>query len=301
MKTREMRGNILLLITAMIWGCAFVAQSVAADYVGAFTFLAARSLLGGLVLLPFILGRTLRRKREGTYRKPTAKETKTLWIGGLLCGTSLCIASALQQIGIAYTTVGNAGFITAMYIVIVPIFGLFLGKKAGGRLGISVAVAVVALYLLSIGEGFSVSRGDLLMMLCAVMFAVQILLVDRYSPQVDGVQLACIQFFVGAVLSGVMMLIFEKPTVAAVSAAWLPIAYAGLLSSGVAYTFQILAQKYTRPPVASLRKRLESVFAVLAAAVVLHQIPTLREGIGCLLMFAAIILVQLPDRRSRHA
>lgn len=301
MKTREMRGNILLLITAMIWGCAFVAQSVAADYVGAFTFQSARSFLGGMVLLPFIIGNTLRRKKEGTYRKSTKQEKRTLLLGGLLCGTSLCIASCLQQIGIAYTTVGNAGFITAMYILIVPLFGLFFGKKVSGKLWISVAVAVVALYLLSIKDGFSVSKGDLLVMLCAVMFAVQILLVDRYSPQVDGVKLACIQFFVAAVLPIPPMLIFEKPTVAALSAAWLPIAYAGLLSSGVAYTFQILAQKYTRPTVASLLMSLESVFAVLAAAVVLRQIPTLREGIGCLLMFAAIILAQLPDRGSRHA
>lgn len=290
---KEWRGNLLLLVTAIIWGSAFVAQSVAADLVGTFTFQALRSLLGGLVLVPVVAGSALSRRKRGVA--PTGNR-RTLWCGGILCGVMLCVASCLQQGGIAYTTVGNAGFITAMYILLVPLLGLFFGKKVGSRLWICIGMAIVALYLLSIKDGFHISRGDLLMLACALAFSVHILLVDHFSPKVDGVQLSCIQFFVAGLLPLPLMLFFERPTVTELTAAWLPIAYAGVLSSGVGYTFQILGQKYTKPSVASLLMSLESVFAVLAAALILHQVPTLRETLGCVLMFAAIILAQLPER-----
>lgn len=293
MKMKEWRGNLLLLVTAIIWGSAFVAQSVAADLVGIFTFQSLRSLLGGLVLLPVVAGNAVMRRKRGIA--PIGKR-RTLWCGGILCGVMLCVASCLQQGGIAYTSVGNAGFITAMYILLVPLLGLFFGKKVGSRLWICIVMAIVALYLLSIKDGFHMSKGDLLMLACALAFSVHILLVDHFSPKVDGVQLACIQFFVAGLLPLPLMLFFERPTAANIAAAWLPIVYAGVLSSGIGYTFQILGQKYTRPSVASLLMSLESVFAVLAAALILHQVPTLRETLGCVLMFAAIILAQLPER-----
>lgn len=290
---REMRGNLLLLITAFIWGCAFVAQSKGAQLVGSFTFVSLRSFLGGLVLLPFILFRKRKTKTESA-------DNKTLLVGGVLCGIALGVASLLQQFGIGYTTVGNAGFITALYILIVPVLGLFFGKKVPLRIWICIGVAVVALYLLTIKDGLTISLGDGLVMLCALVFSGHILLVDHFSPKVDGVKLACIQFFVVGILSGIPMLIWERPTLSAVLPAALPIAYAGLLSSGVGYTFQILGQKYTRPAVASLIMSLESVFAVLAGIVILGQIPQLKEGLGCLLMFAAIIAAQLPGKGDRN-
>ncbi len=290
---KEWRGNLLLLVTAIIWGSAFVAQSVAADLVGTFTFQALRSLLGGLVLLPVVAGNAVMRRKRGVA--PIGSR-RTLWCGGILCGVMLCVASCLQQGGIAYTSVGNAGFITAMYILLVPLLGMFFGKKVGSRLWICIGMAIVALYLLSIKDGFHMSKGDLLMLACALAFSVHILLVDHFSPKVDGVQLACIQFFAAGLLPLPLMLFFERPTAANIAAAWLPIAYAGVLSSGIGYTFQILGQKYTKPSVASLLMSLESVFAVLAAALILHQVPTLRETLGCVLMFAAIILAQLPER-----
>ena len=290
---KEWRGNLLLLVTAIIWGSAFVAQSVAADLVGTFTFQALRSLLGGLVLLPVVAGNAVMRRKRGVA--PIGSR-RTLWCGGILCGVMLCVASCLQQGGIAYTSVGNAGFITAMYILLVPLLGMFFGKKVGSRLWICIGMAIVALYLLSIKDGFHMSKGDLLMLACALAFSVHILLVDHFTPKVDGVLLACIQFFVAGLLPLPLMLFFERPTAANIAAAWLPIAYAGVLSSGIGYTFQILGQKYTKPSVASLLMSLESVFAVLAAALILHQVPTLRETLGCVLMFAAIILAQLPER-----
>lgn len=293
MKMKEWRGNLLLLVTAIIWGSAFVAQSVAADLVGTFTFQALRSLLGGLVLLPVVAGNAVMRRKRGVA--PIGSR-RTLWCGGILCGVMLCVASCLQQGGIAYTSVGNAGFITAMYILLVPLLGMFFGKKVGSRLWICIGMAIVALYLLSIKDGFHMSKGDLLMLACALAFSVHILLVDHFTPKVDGVQLACIQFFAAGLLPLPLMLFFERPTAANIAAAWLPIAYAGVLSSGIGYTFQILGQKYTKPSVASLLMSLESVFAVLAAALILHQVPTLRETLGCVLMFAAIILAQLPER-----
>lgn len=294
-----MRGAAILLLTAAIWGCAFVAQSMASELIGAFTFQTARSLIGGIVLLPVLALRMGRQKRQGVYHPSSPEERRTLLWGGLLCGIALGVASCLQQIGIAYTTVGNAGFITALYILIVPVLGLFFGRRVSARLWGCILLGVIALYLLSVKDGFSVSKGDLLVMLCALCFSVHILLVDHFSPRVDGVSLACLQFFVAGLLPVVPMLIFEHPNWGALKAAWLPIAYAGIFSSGIAYTCQIIGQKYTRPALASLLMSFESVFAVLAAMLILRQIPTPREGIGCVLMFAAIILAQLPGREKK--
>ena len=291
--SRELRGNLLLFVTAFIWGCAFVAQSKGAEFVGPFTFVSLRSVLGSVALLPFIAFRS--RKKQHT-----TENGKTLWIGGVLCGIALCVASLLQQVGIAYTTVGNAGFITALYILIVPVLGIFLGKKVSARIWGCIGIAILALYLLTIKDGFTVSLGDSVVMGCALVFSVQILLVDYHSPKVDGVKLACIQFVTVAVLSGIPMLIWERPALSAIMDAALPIAYAGLLSSGAGYTFQILGQKYTRPAVASLIMSLESVFAVLAGIVLLGQVPSLKEGMGCLLMFLAIMIAQFPVKGDQN-
>lgn len=280
----------LLVLTALIWGVAFVAQSVGSEHVGPFTFLSSRSLIAGVALLPLIAFR-----RRSAPAPKTPADRRNLWIGGLLCGCALTVASAFQQIGIAETTVGKAGFITALYIVIVPLFGLFLKKRVPLMVWLGVALAAVGMYLLCITEGFSISRGDFFVLLCAACYSVHILVIDYFSPRVDGVRMACIQFFTCGIVSGIVMLIAEKPTADVLLAAWLPILYAGLLSSGVGYTLQIIAQKNVPPTVASLLMSLESVFSVLAGWVLLGQALSLRELLGCVLVFAAILLAQLPE------
>ncbi len=288
MRKSSLRSSLLLLLTAIIWGVAFVAQSVGMEYVGPFTFSCTRCLLGGIVLIPCIFFLDRIKSKEADK-----KNQSVLWAGGICCGLALFAASNLQQFGIQYTTVGKSGFITAMYIVIVPILGNFLGRKVSTGVGISVILAVIGLYLLCITEGFTLGLGDLLVLLSAFVFAVHILVIDHFSPLVDGVRMSCIQFFVCGILSGIAMLIFEHPSVSAVAAAWLPIAYAGILSCGVAYTLQIVGQRDMDPTVASLILCLESVVSVLAGWVLLGQTLSPREGAGCVLMFAAIILAQL--------
>lgn len=298
MKTKEMRGNLLLLITAIIWGSAFVAQSVSMDYVGPFTFQAVRNLLGALALLPVILLSDRKKKKEG--KMPMSRtEKKQLWIGGLVCGAVLGLAGCLQQIGVQHTTVGKAGFITALYILIVPVLGLLFHKKVPLKIWGCIAIAVVGLYLLCMQDSFSLSKGDTFVALCALGFSVHIMVVDYYAARVDGLKLSCLQFFVAGLFSIIPMLLTEKPDMQGIFNAWLPILYGGVFSSGIGYTLQVLGQKYTKPTVASLLMSLESVFAVLAGIIFLGQIPTLREAIGCLLMFAAIILAQLPERKKK--
>ena len=286
------RHSLLLLLTAAIWGVAFVAQSVGMDYVGPFTFTAVRSVIGGAVLLPVI---AFREKKREQRQENHAKVV----VGGILCGTLLCIASNLQQIGIQYTTVGKSGFVTAMYIVLVPILGLFLHKKAGAKIWIGVGLAVCGLYLLCMTSGEVVlQRGDILTLLCALAFSFQILAVDYFAPMVDGVQLACIQFFVCGLLSSVPMFVIEHPEMKLILAAWVPILYAGILSNGVAYTLQIVAQRGMNPTAASLLMSMESVFSVLAGWILLQQKMSVREIMGCVLMFAAIILVQMRGQKE---
>lgn len=296
MKNGEMKGNILLVITALIWGAAFVAQSVSMDHIGAFTFQGVRSLIGSAVLVPVILALSAVKKKKGEYVKPSKQDKAKLWKAGIVCGIILTIASNLQQAGIQYTTAGKAGFITALYIVVVPILGVFMGKKSSLRIWLCIVMAMVGLYLLSVTEGFRLSIGDTLVLLCAVAFSFHIVAVDHYANMVDGVKLSCIQFLVCGVLSSIMMFIFEEPEIAGLLKAAVPILYAGIMSCGVAYTLQIVGQKYTRPTVASLLMSLESVFAVLAGMLLLREIPTAREAVGCVIMFAAIIITQLPER-----
>lgn len=301
MKNTSLRSSLLLLLTATIWGVAFVAQSVGMDYVGPFTFNCIRCILGGVVLIPCIFMLDgIRRKGHGpgeAERKLYTWKQKELFAGGVCCGAALFVASSLQQFGIKYTTVGKAGFITALYIVIVPLIGIFLRKTAGIKIWVSVALAVAGLYLLCMTGGLSLGAGDLLVLLCAAAFSVHIMIVDYFSPRVDGVRMSCIQFFVCGILSGVGMALTEQPQMGLILQAWMPIGYAGIFSCGVAYTLQIVGQKGMNPTVASLIMSMESVVSVLAGWVLLGQTLSLRELSGCVLMFAAIILAQMPERR----
>lgn len=286
MKKTQLGHSLLLLLTATIWGSAFVAQSVGMEHVGPFTFTFSRSIIGGMVLLPCIL-------LLGKWKKGFA--TKVEWIGGICCGIALCVASNFQQVGMQYTTVGKAGFITALYVVLVPIFGIFMKKRVSLLIWGCVAVSVAGLYLLCMPTGaFVLAIGDLLVLFCAVLFSVHILVIDYFSPKGDGVVISCIQFFTCGVLSGIPMLFGENPTMGSILDAKWSILYAGVLSSGVAYTLQVVAQKNVNPTVASLILCLESVVAVLAGWIILGQGMSSREIWGCVLMFAAIVVAQLP-------
>ena len=302
MKKMTGKNTLMLFLTAFIWGTAFVAQSVGMDYIGPFTFTCVRSLIGGIFLIPCICFLDKwRAENDGAERQKKAdrkEEKKNVILGGICCGLALCVASNLQQIGIQYTTVGKAGFITALYIVLVPIFGIFLKKKAGVRIWISVAISVAGLYLLCITDKLVLAKGDILVLLCAVVFTIHILVIDYFSPKADSVRIACTQFFITGVLSAIPMFLFETPRLSDIFAAAVPVLYAGVLSSGVAYTLQIVAQKDADPTVASLILSLESVFSVLGGWVILGQKLSIREIAGCILMFSAIILAQLPGNKE---
>lgn len=299
MKKISLRDSMILLLTATIWGVAFVAQSVGMEYVGPFTFNCVRSIIGGLVLIPCIWFLNRRnQKPEHKTEEQQKHDRKILLTGGVLCGLCLFAASNFQQFGIRYTTVGKAGFITACYIVIVPVLGIFLKKKCSRLIWLSVAMAVAGLYLLCITESFSIGTGDILVLVCAFLFSLHILVIDHFSPLTDGVKMSCIQFFVCGILSGIAMLLTEQPHLTDIIQAWLPILYAGVLSCGVAYTLQIVGQKDMNPTVASLILSLESCISVLAGWLILGQKLSGREFLGCLIMFASIILAQLPDRKA---
>ena len=307
MKKKQIRNSLLLLLTATIWGTAFVAQSVGMEYVEAFTFTFARSIVGGIVLIPciwFLEWLKGREKKASATSCDVARDkrplvTKVEWIGGICCGLALCAASNFQQIGMAYTTVGKAGFITALYVVIVPILGLFFKKRVSFIVWICVVLSVIGLYLLCMTEGsLALAYGDLLVLICAVLFSVHIMVIDHFSPQGDGVIMSCIQFFVCGIVSGIIMLFVETPTIENIMAAAMPILYAGVLSSGVAYTLQIVGQKDMNPTVASLILCLESVVSALAGWAILHEALTTRELFGCVLMFVAIVLAQVPVSRK---
>lgn len=303
MKTHKVRNSLLLLLTAFIWGTAFVAQSVGMEYVGPLTYTCVRSLIAGIMLIPCIAFlNKVNPKQEDMhiYQKDEGKQTyqKTLMIGGICCGLALGVASSLQQIGIQHTTVGKAGFITTFYIIIVPIIGLFFKKRCGINVWIGVVFALAGLYFLCITEGFSIGYGDTMVFLCALAFSIHILVIDHFTQLVDGVKMSCIQFFVAAIVSGIGMMLFENPDIGNILAAWMPILYAGALSSGVGYTLQIIGQKGMNPTIASLILSLESVISVLAGMVLLNEKLTGREILGCILMFVAIILAQLPEKKK---
>lgn len=293
-----LRQSLLLFLAAVIWGVAFVAQKEGMDYVGPFTYNGVRNILGGLVLLPCIM--LLDRIRG---RKPAEDERHgggQLFLGGLCCGIILFGASSFQQFGIQYTSVGKAGFITAMYILLVPLMGIFIHRKVGVKVWIGVVFAVCGLYLLCVKEGLRLELGDSLVLACAVIFTLHILVIDHFSPKVDGVRMACIQFWVCGILSMICSFVFEAPDINSILAAWMPICYGGIMSSGVAYTLQIVGQRDMNPTVASLIMSLESVVSAVAGFIILHQTMSGRELIGCCLMVVAIVLAQLPDRRKEN-
>ncbi len=310
-QNRNWKSPVLLVLTAAIWGFAFVAQSVGMDYVGPFTFNCIRNLCGAIVLLPviFLLNKK-EKKKENLQREKLQQENpeavqkaerRSLILGGTLCGIFLFVAGSFQQIGIQYTTVGKAGFITALYIIIVPILGIFFKKKCSLLVWISVVLAVIGFYFLTMMGEASFTKGDILVLICALTFSGHILCVDYFAPKVNGVKMAAIQFLVCGILSGIVMLFTETPTMANIMSAWAPILYAGVLSCGAGYTLQIVGQKNFNPTIAALLMSLESVFSVLAGWLILKQALTIWEGLGCALIFAGIVLAQLPVPAKRKS
>ncbi len=295
-KSKSFGASLLLMIAAFIWGTAFVAQSKGLEQIGNFTFLALRSYLAVVFLIPvsfFIYKNNKKKIVDGAHNENKTFLSKSLLIGGLLCGVVLCLASASQQYGIVLSGVGKSGFLTTLYILIVPLLGLFLKRKVSPVLWLCIIIATLGMYFLCVTDVGGVSAGDLLLILCAFFFAVQILIVDHYVEKVDGVRLSLVQFFVTAVISTFAALAFEEISLEAIKNAWVSLFYAGVLSSGIAFTLQIVAQKNLNPTVASLIMSLESVFAALAGAFFGERLSP-NEILGCGLVFLAIILAQLP-------
>ena len=289
MNRQKFTGSILLLIGAIIWGVAFVAQAKATN-IGAFTFNCVRNIIGGIVLLPLVF---VLRKRDSANPKP--KKCPNLFICGAICGFFLAVASAFQQTAINMgASTGKAGFITACYIIFVPLISTFFGKRVSPLLWLAVALSTVGLYLLCMTESLVLEISDLLLLACAVSFAFQILAIDRFSPYFSGIKLACVEFFACGIFSGIMMFIFEKPSLSAIYAAGMPILYTGVFSSGVAYTLQIVGQKKLNPTVATLIMSLESAIAAISGWLILNQSMRPEEIIGCVIMFAAIVIAQIP-------
>lgn len=307
MQAKQLKGSIMLILTAMIWGAAFVAQDVGMDHVGPFTFNALRMTLGAIALAPVILVFDLGKRKQMRAAGEAGRVfgfTRQELVGGVLCGVILFAASTFQQIGIslysdADAAAGKSGFITALYIVIVPVMGLFLRKKSGVSVWISVAVATVGMYLLCVKSGFVIDRADGLLLLCALAFSFHILVIDYYSPRVNGIKLSAVQFLTAGVLSAPFMLVTEQPSFSGISQAAVPILYAGIFSCSVAYTMQVVAQKYTKPAVASVILSMESVFAAVTGALFGERLSG-REMIGCLLVFAAVLLAQVNPETFSH-
>lgn len=310
MKSIQLRHSLLLLLTAFIWGVAFVAQSSGGDACGPYTFNCIRSFIGALVLIPVII---VLDKKGLSHKKPVTKgDKKILALGGISCGIALCLASNLQQLGLYFgASAGKAGFLTACYILIVPILGLFFKKKCGINIWIGVGFTLIGLYLLCTDGSLSFQLADLLLLLCAFIFSIHILIVDYFSPLVDGVRMSCIQFFVCGIFSAIPMFLSDMnhsidgfnawlPTLLTWDA-WIPILYAGIFSCGVAYTLQIVGQEGLNPTVASLLMSLESVFSVIAGWIILGQAMGPRELIGCAMMFIAIVLAQIPVKNSKSS
>lgn len=289
---KQLSGVIALSGATVIWGSAFIAQSVGMDKIGPFTFQAVRCFLAVVFLFP---ASALFSKGKPFWK---SWADPALWRSGVICGLALFAASSLQQIGLVYTDAGKAGFLTAMYIVFVPFLGLFLGQKPGRNALLSLIPAIVGLYLLSCTSVSGINKGDVLLLLCAVAFSVQILLIDRHCAGLDGLKLNCIQALVAAVLSVPWALLTETVDASRIASCWLPLGYAGVLSMGVAYTLQIVGQKRVTPSAAALLMSLESVFAALFGWLLLHETMTGAELLGCLLVFAAVVISQLPEKKE---
>ncbi len=287
------KNNLMLLMAALIWGCAFVAQSKGTEHVGPWTFNCLRSIIGGITLflcMPFL-------DKIRNVDKKNLKQ-KDLILAGILCGCVLAAGSMFQQMGIMQTTTGKAGFITALYVILVPILGILIGHKTRGIIWMAACIALVGFYFLSFaGEALTLQQGDLYLLICAVLFAVHILVIDHFSF-VDGVRMSCVQFFVAGIICLIGMFLFEKPDIHAIMDAAVPILYAGCLSSGAGYTLQIVGQKDADPAVASMLLSLESVFAALSGFVLLNQRMSQNEVFGCALIFLAVIIAQYPEKKK---
>lgn len=291
----NLKGSLILILTAFIWGMAFVAQSNATEYVGTFTFVFARSLITSIVL--FLAYRVMTKPEE---RAKVAQMKKTYLARGALIGAILFSASAFQQAGIAHTTTAKSGFVTALYIVMIPIIGIFMGQRTGKKVWIGVLVALVGLCLLCLKDDLTVNVGDLLTLVCAVLFSLHIITVDRTCGELNSVLVSAIQFGAGALIALPLMLIFEHPQMSNLLACWTSVIYAAVFSGALGYTLQIAGQKYAEPTLASLLMCLESVFAALGGWVLLGQALSTREFLGCALMLSASVIAQLPDRKRPH-
>lgn len=337
---KSVRGSILLVFAAMIWGAAIVAQSVGLDDMKPITFNTVRCFIGGIVLLPVVavFGKSKRAGNEAeapelpkgadpsigaavadvydfeesselSHTAPNGNAAAAgdarkrarcdLWLGGVLCGVAMFLATTVQQIGLMYTTAGKAGFITTLYIVIVPVLGLLFGKRAPFTVWVSAFLALFGLYMLSVRGDFTVNPGDLLILLCAFCFSAHIMLISYFSPRCNPVAMSCIQFFVVGALGLVPMLVLERPEISTILSGWVPLLYTGVLSCGVAYTLQIVAQRDVNATVAAVLMSLESVFSVLTGWLVLNERLTASEYVGCALIFAAVLLAQLPPTRIK--
>ena len=293
---KQLQGSLMLVLATLIWGSTFVAQSTGMDHIGPFTFLAIRNVMGAvfLFLLSFI---TDRFANDGKTSKERWANPK-LWKTALFCGTPLFLAAGLQQMGIVNTDPGKSGFLTAMYIVFVPIFGIFLKKKPSKWIPLSVVLGVAGLYFLSCVGVTTISISDLLLIGCAIVYAIQILCVDIFALELDSVRLNCLCCTIASILAGVTTLCVESPTWEAINGCWGPLLYAGILSSGIAFTLQMAGQKHVEPSTASLLMSLESVFAVISGWIVLGDVLSIWESIGCILIFIAIMLSQMPDKKK---
>ncbi len=294
--SNKIRNSLILLLTATIWGTSFVAQSTGMDYIGPVTFNGVRLLLGGITLLP-VIGFLCAKSKD--YRDLLRRTRKGNLTGGIICGIFLSVASTLQTYGIKYTTVGKAGFVTAFYIILVPIIALlFLKKRVAKTIWISVAVALVGLYLICVNENLTIQKGDFFVLLCSFGFALHILLIDSFVDKADGIMMSCIQFFVAGLLSLLCIPFFETPTVTEILSAWRPLLYSGCMSCGVGYTLQVIGQKGLNPSVASLIMSLESCISALSGWLILGQVLSIRELSGCGLMAVAIVMAVLSESKS---
>lgn len=297
---KNFKGELILLLTAIIWGTSFISQKLGMNYIEPFTFGASRFLLGAVALIPVILifDALNKKKRNVKSVEETKREfsNKDLIMGGILCGSALFLGASCQQWGIVYTTAGKAGFITALYIVIVPLFGIFMHKKINLLTWIGVVLAVVGLFFLCIQEDFSIQRGDIVVLVGTVFWALQIIVVDVYVDKTEGIKLSFVQFVTAGILSAIAAVIFENPDINEIIACGGPILYTAIMVVGVAYTLQIIGQKYTNPTVAAIILSMESIFAVISGAIFLNESMSAKELIGCILMFIAVIITQVEPR-----
>ncbi len=289
---KKIRGEILLSITALIWGTAFVAQIVGMEHIGPFTFTASRTLIGAASLIPVILFMDRKRARDNT-RDEFQGSKKDLIKGGLACGLAMFCGLAFQQVGLQYTTAGKAGFITALYIVFVPILGLFLHKRIEKSVWLGVILGLVGLYLLSVTEDLSIGRGDLLVLSGTIFWALHIIIIDHFADKVDAVKMSCIQFLVVGLISLTIAIVTEDISINAIIQSAFPVLYSGIIVVGIAFTLQIFGQRGTNPATAAIIMSMESVFAALSGIIILGETMNLREITGCILLFAAVIVAQL--------